>query len=295
MNNKDNILLKYKHLVPIGTGKINVYSEGNGNLTIIFLSGSGVTSPVLEYKSLYSKLSDEYKIAVIEKSGYGFSQSTGTPRTVKNMVEENRNALLKAGITPPYVLAPHSYSGFEAIYWANSYPDEIKAVFSIDMGVPSLAMALEKVLPHEKRLKFNEKRKKLFSKIVKQGFLAKITYNWTVNTTGLMKSDFLNHDEKELYKKLFYINLMNEEIFEENMLMTKNAENTSKTGLLKVPAFFYISDMKMPLKTTTWRSECTKYAESVNAEYKYTDSGHSMYTVIPEEIAQTFKNFLKNL
>lgn len=32
----------------------------------------GTCSPILDFKSLYSLLSDEYKIAVVEKFGYGF-------------------------------------------------------------------------------------------------------------------------------------------------------------------------------------------------------------------------------
>ena len=99
----------------------NVYIEGDGNIAIIFMAGSGITSPILEYKALYSRLSDEYKIAVVEKPGYGFSGPMNTKRTVENMVEESRAALVKANVTPPYILAPHSYSGLEAVYWANLY------------------------------------------------------------------------------------------------------------------------------------------------------------------------------
>lgn len=53
----------------IGKGSINVYTEGNGTPAIVILSGAGVTSPVLEYRPLYRKLSDDYRIAVVEKSG----------------------------------------------------------------------------------------------------------------------------------------------------------------------------------------------------------------------------------
>ena len=295
MEQKNSVYSKYENKIPVGKGKINIYSEGNGELTIVFLSGSGVTSPVLEYKSLYSKLSDLYRIAVVEKSGYGFSESTGTPRTVKNMVEESRTALLKAGIKPPYVLAPHSYSGFEAIWWANTYTDEVKAVLSIDMGIPSMAIAMDEVITEEKRNQMNESRKKLFTKIAKQGILAQLLTKWTVNTTGLMSSDILSNDEKELYKDLFYKNLLNNEITEENMLMTENAKEADKTGLLKVPAFFYISNMKSPAKSTTWRAESTKYANAIGAEYIHTDAGHMMYEKISDKMSETFKNFLKSV
>ncbi len=37
---------------------------------LLFLSGSGTAAPVLDFKSLYSLLSSDYRIVVIEKFGY---------------------------------------------------------------------------------------------------------------------------------------------------------------------------------------------------------------------------------
>lgn len=279
----------------VGKGKINVYTEGSSADTIVFLSGAGVTSPVLEYSPLYRRLSDTYRIAVVEKAGYGMSESTGTQRTVENMVNESREALKKAGIMPPYILAPHSYSGFEAIYWANTFPGEVKAVLSIDMGLPDTAAEMGKVMTEEKRLRANEKNKKLFAKIQKRGLLAKLTKKFTVNVSGLMSSDYLSDEEKKLYADLFYRNLTNEEVFEENMNLVSNAEKAGKTGMLSVPAFFYISDFKAPMKEGTWKEYAIKYAEKIGAQYKITDKGHMMYTKIPDEMAESFKGFLAKI
>lgn len=285
----------YGTLYPVGTGEINVYTEGQGKQTLVFLSGAGVTSPVLEYRCLYRKLSDRYRIVVIEKPGYGLSKSTGTKRTVKNMVEESRQALQAAGILPPYVLVPHSYSGFETIYWANTYPEEVSGVFSLDMGLPKTALEMDKVLPHEKKAAINERNKKLYAKIQKRGLLSRLFYNKTVNVSGRMKSEDLNAEEKALYEDLFYQNLSNSEIFEESLLMTENAKTAGETGFLHVPAFFYISDMKVPIKGTTWRELAIEYAGNIGAKYKLTDKGHLLYSVIPEELAETISDFLQQL
>lgn len=279
----------------VGKGSLNIYTEGVGDITIVFLSGGGVTSPVLEYSPLYRRLSDTYRIAVVEKSGYGMSESTGTQRTVENMVNESREALKKAGIMPPYVLAAHSYSGFEAIYWANTYPNEIKAVLSIDMGLPDTAAEMGKVMTEEKRLRANEKNRKLFAKIQKRGLLAKLAKKLTVDVSGLMSSDHLSDEEKTLYADLFYRNITNEEVFEENMNLVSNAEKAGKTGMLSVPAFFYISDFKAPMKEGTWKEYAIKYAEKIGAQYKITDKGHMMYTKIPDEMAESFKRFLSKI
>ena len=290
-----NVMKDYGTKIQVGNGKINVYSEGNGDNTIVMLSGAGVSSPVLEYRPLYRIMSDRYRIAVTEKSGYGLTESTGTARTVENMVNENREALLGAGIKPPYILMAHSYSGFEAIYWANTFPDEVIAVISVDMGLPETAVEMGKVLSPEKVEANIKSTQKLYSKIKKRGFLTKLFRNKLENASGLMTSDYLTDDEKKLYDELFYRNLGNADIFEENRNLVSNGEKAGKTGKLRVPAYFYISDMKVPIKNGSWRENAVRYAESIGAEYKLTDKGHLMYTRIPEQMADDFNKFLSTV
>lgn len=287
------MITEYGTKIQVGKGKINVYSEGNGDNTIIMLSGAGVSSPVLEYRPLYRRMSDKYRIAVIEKSGYGLTESTGTARTVENMVNESREALRGADIKPPYILMAHSYSGFEAIYWANTYPDEVIAVISVDMGLPETAAEMGKVLTPEKVEANIRSTQKLYARIRKRGFLTKLFRNKLENVSGLMTADYLTDDEKKLYEELFYRNLGNDDIFAENRTLVSNGEAAGKTGKLKVPAYFYISDMKVPVKQGSWRDNAVRYAESIGAEYKLTDKGHLMYTKIPEQMAEDFKEFLK--
>lgn len=289
------MITEYGTKIQVGKGKINVYSEGNGDNTIIMLSGAGVSSPVLEYRPLYRRMSDKYRIAVIEKSGYGLTESTGTARTVENMVNESREALRGADIKPPYILMAHSYSGFEAIYWANTYPDEVIAVISVDMGLPETAAEMGKVLTPEKVEANIRSTQKLYARIRKRGFLTKLFRNKLENVSGLMTADYLTDDEKKLYEELFYRNLGNDDIFAENRALVSNGEAAGKTGKLKVPAYFYISDMKVPIKQGSWRDNAVRYAESIGAEYKLTDKGHLMYTKIPEQMAEDFKEFLKDV
>lgn len=61
------------------------------------------------------------------------------------------------------------------------------------------------------------------------------------------------------------------------------------------PCCFFISDMKGFTKNTTWRKEGIRYAEACGAEYHLTDAGHMLYSAIPQEIADTFIDFLKKI
>lgn len=285
----------YGTLYSVGKGMINVFTAGTGKHTAVFLAGAGVTSPVLEYKPLFSRLTDDFRIVVVEKSGYGLSRSTGTPRTVENMVNESREALKAAGIAPPYILVPHSYSGFETVYWANTYPDEVTAVFSIDMGIPETAIEMSKVISQEKKSKMNDNNKRIYKAIQKRGLIAKMFKKSAVDASGMMSADYLDDSEKKLYEDLFYKNLSNNEMFDESLMMTENAQKALNTGKLRVPAFFWISDMKTFVKGTTWRELAVKYAESIGAEYTLTDQGHLMYSKVPDKMADSFRKFAGTL
>jgi hypothetical protein len=257
------------------------------------MAGNGVTCPVLEYKPIYRRMSKNYRIAVIEKAGYGFSDSAKTPRTIENLVSEDREALRKAGIEPPYVLAAHSYSGFEAVYWANTYPDEIKAVLSMDMGIPTMAVLQAKEVSEEKRCGMVKKQQKLLQKVAKGGFLTKLFRNKLENVSGLLDGSELSGEEKKIYREMFYKNIANPEFTDEALNMTENAQKAENTGILKCPCCFYISDMKTMTKKVSWRQVGIDYAEKCGGEVHLSDKGHMMYAFIPDEMSDTFIRFLE--
>lgn len=125
-------------LVEVDGRNIHIYAEGEkgDKPTLIFMSGSATVAPVYDFKPLYSLLLDEYRIAVVEKTGYGYSDICQVQRDIDTMLEEVRQGLSLAGEGGPYVLFPHSMSGLEAIYWAQQYPDEVEAIIGLDMAVP---------------------------------------------------------------------------------------------------------------------------------------------------------------
>ena len=71
---------------------VSIYVEGTGDTTLVFMSGGGTCSPILDFKSLYSLLSDKYQIAVVEKFGYGFSDVVDKVRDIDSILEDTRTA-----------------------------------------------------------------------------------------------------------------------------------------------------------------------------------------------------------
>lgn len=135
-SNEKDLLTPLGELVEVNGHNMSVYTEGNGDKTLVFMSGGGTCSPILDFKSLYSLLNNEYKIAVVEKFGYGFSDVVDEARDIDTMLSETRMALKKADVEGPYVLCPHPMSGLEALYWAQKYPEEVEAIVGLDMAVP---------------------------------------------------------------------------------------------------------------------------------------------------------------
>ena len=136
LNKEEALRTPLGKLVEVDGHQMSVYVEGNGDKTIVFLSGGGTCSPILDFKSLYATLSDDYRIVVVEKFGYGFSDVVDKERGIASILEDTRTALAKADVQGPYVLCPHSMSGIEALYWAQQYPEEVEAIVGLDMAVP---------------------------------------------------------------------------------------------------------------------------------------------------------------
>lgn len=122
-------------VVQVKGQRMHVYSEGNAGRTVILLSGLGAACPSVDFRPLFSALRADHRVVIAECFGYGWSDLTNTPRTVQNIIAETRLALGRAGFGPPYVLMPHSVSGLYALYWANTYPQEVEAVVGIDMTI----------------------------------------------------------------------------------------------------------------------------------------------------------------
>lgn len=124
--------------VDAGGRAINVHREGrkDGAPTLVFLPGLGMSDTSLAFRPLYSRLSDEYGVAVVDRAGYGLSDDVRDGRGIEAIVAEHREALKGAGVPPPYVLVAHSISGMYATYWANAHPAEVAAIVFLDAGSP---------------------------------------------------------------------------------------------------------------------------------------------------------------
>ena len=251
LNNESELRAPLGKIVEVDGHNMSVYTEGEGETTLVFMSGGGTCSPILDFKSLYSLLSDKYKIAVVEKFGYGFSDVVDKSRDIDSILEDTRAALNEAGLTAPYVLCPHSMSGIEALYWAQKYPDEVSAIVGLDMAVPQSYDNMSISVP---LLKF-------------AGWAA--NFGITRLIPGISESDAIKYGtlsdkEKEIYKAVFYNRTLTSTMTNETKSVKENAQKVNDGGIPQIPMLMYISDgTGTGFDKETWRKFQTEYIAQV--------------------------------
>ena len=191
---------EYKNFVEVESKNMNIYTIGEGEKTIVILSGFGIQSPVLEYKQLAQKLSENYRVIILEYFGYGFSSKSETERTNTKIVEEIRQALINSGINGPYVLMPHSISNLYAMKYSQNHPEEVQAIVSLDGFYPTKIESNSKEDDYLYNLGINTK----FAWLVeKTGYMRLISYiSPKMYRLDKMKNEFNYTDnEIKLYRK----------------------------------------------------------------------------------------------
>lgn len=270
--------------VNVNNHQMHVYTEGAGSQTLVFLSGGGTSAPVLDFKALYSRLSEQYKIAVIEKAGYGFSETAKVSRDIDTILEETRTALTLAGQNPPYVLFPHSMSGIEALYWAQRYPNEVKAIIGLDPTIPEVYEAYP--LPSSGMMSLTS----LGARMGITRFFPGI-----VDSSAAIKENHLSTQEEVMYRALFYKNTQTSNMNEEVRMIKQNAAKVAKLGIPEVPMYFFISNGE-ELPVENWQTYLISYIESVKmGQYQILDGGHYIHNTDPDRIAEESMKFINEL
>lgn len=269
-------------MVEVNGARMSVYVEGSGPETLVFLSGGGTCSPVLDFKSLYSLLSDEYKIAVVEKFGYGFSDVVDENRDIDTILSETRAALEKAGVEAPYVLCPHSMSGIEALYWAQRYPEEVQAIIGLDMAVPEYYERMKLSIPVMELGRF--------------GAALGIT-RWIPNIaeSDAIRYGTLSEGEKEIYRALFYHRTATVTMIDEAKAIKENAEIVTRGGVPQVPMLLFLSDGSggTGFDRETWRSIPKEYISGASdGTYIELDCPHYVHDHEYERISREIRLFL---
>ena len=275
-----------KLLTPIGKEvtvnghRMNVSVKGEGPQTIVFLSGAGIASPILDFKNLSDSLSQKYKVVVVERAGYGFSQDSDRSRDVMEVLSETRQALAQAHVSGPYVIISHSMASLESLAWQEKYPNEVKALIGLDWALPA---SYEDLKEHP-------------TLITLAYWTSKIGLLRYFPESFYIKNPTLTETERQQYKLLAYKQLMSQAMLHESRLAKENAKKVPSSINPKIPALLLVSNGE---GTTFSQSEWQRYAERFasdqsNVQVVYMDAPHDLYHYQSNAIVSRIKEFLEN-
>lgn len=261
--------------VLIDEHKMHVFRKGDENKPkLVFMSGSGTVAPMYDFKILYEKLISDFRVIVIEKFGYGYSDLYDGPCDIDSVVSFQRQALEKIGEKGPFILLPHSMSGLEAIRWKQKYPDEVRAIIGLDMATPKTYM--------EWGVEELDKRINLMKRIRKINDLG-LLFWYPLNKRGL------NKDEIKEQKLLWKRNAMNNCYVKAAEAVLDNANSVASLGKIEGPTLMFVSDGKQV--SPNWINNECEFAEQVNAEIVYLNCGHYIHYYESEKISRMIKEF----
>ena len=280
LRNESKLLTPIGKQVTVNGHRMNVSVKGEGSETIVFLSGAGIASPILDFKNLSDSLSKKYKVVVVERAGYGFSEDSDRSRDVMEVLSETRQALAQAHVSGPYVIISHSMASLESLAWQEKYPNEVKALVGLDWALPA----------SYEDLKDNQALLTVAYWSSKIGLLRYFPESFYI------KNPTLTETERQQYKLLAYKQLMSQAMLHESRLAKENAKKVPSSINPKIPALLLVSNGE---GTTFSQSEWQRYAERFasdqsNVQVVYMDAPHDLYHYQSDAIVSRIKEFLEN-
>lgn len=266
-------------LVSIDNHNLHVYTSGDKNKPkLVFMSGACVPAPVYEYKILYGRLAEKYRVIVIEKFGYGYSDLFEAPCDIDYSVTYQKTALEKLTEKGPYILVPHSMSGLEAIRWKQKYSEDVAAIIGLDMATPASYFDIG-----ERDLGNRIKGLKILQKIKKAGLLNRI----------LLTKRGLTKEEAAQQKLLWRRNGLNNCIINEGEAIFENAKNVEASGKIACPVLLFVSNGRQC--SQHWVEIQRQFAEEMKAEINFLKCGHCIYYFESEFISREIEKFVERL
>ena len=268
-------------MVEVDGNNMSIYVEGTGDITLVFMSGGGTCSPILDFKSLYSLLSNKYRIVVVEKFGYGFSDVVDKKRGIESILADTRAALKAAGIEAPYILCPHSMSGIEALYWAQQYPEEILAIIGLDMAVPK---SYQDYNINMTMLKLSQFASAIGITRLLPG----------VSDSDAIINGTLSNKEKEVYRAVFYDRTATITMLNEVKSIKENASKVEADNTPQIPMLLFVSNGDgTGWDKETWRSYQREYIANIeNSKMIELDCPHYVHDYEYKAISESIIAFL---
>ena len=266
-------------MVSVNGHEMSIFVKGEGAQTLVFLSGAGTASPILDFKDLYDGLSKQYRIVVVERAGYGYSEDTSKSRDVSEVLSETRQALAKAHVSGPYIILSHSMASLETLLWQEKYPSEVKAIIGLDWALPESYAHLKM---HPQILRMARWGSQL-------GLLRYLPSRLYVPNANLSSSD------RRLYQRIAYRQILSQAMLNESLSVKGNAKKVDAKINSQIPTLLLVSNGEgTSFSKEEWRNYAARFAkDQKNIELTFYDAPHYLYHYQTKEVVTKIEDFIK--
>ena len=203
--------------------------------TIVFLHGLGMGDTTITAEPMLMPLKVKHNLFMMDRYGNGLSEDTNEPQTAEQIVNLYRSVLLKTEQKVPYILVAHSIAGIYATYWAQQYPEEIKAVIYLD------ADPVECYVQEGKIDTFSLLVGKCEYLLANMGLQRIFTSEETL--LGQVENQVFTEEENFLRKCLIYCNTASKATCSEMELYYENAQTVLECDIdLQMPQLYIIAN-----------------------------------------------------
>lgn len=274
-------------VLDINSHDMHLYRLGNGNNTIVFISGSGTPNSYTDFYYLQNELQQYAKTLSFDHAGFGWSKSIDSPRTVDNLVSDLHELFNKSNQSPPYILVAHSLASLEAIRYAQVYPDEIQGIILLDGGSPQYYVNDLEI----KSLILNR-----FSAILRVTGINRALGNIGIKLPFIgenIRYESLPEDIKNIDEAMYYKFIGNNSNLDVLKHINENAKIVIENGYLQdIPLLILSSDSgneweKVQLELLNWSNNSTQITIK--------DSKHYLHWSHKEIVVSEIVEFIKNI
>jgi pimeloyl-ACP methyl ester carboxylesterase len=128
---------------------LHYHCAGSGNPTVILESGLSSPGDDGSWAPIFSDVQKSTHICLYDRAGLGRSDPAPAPHTSEDSAADLHRLLVKAGISPPYVLVAASIGGFAARLYASEHPEEVSGMVLVDASHPDRWERTRAALPAE--------------------------------------------------------------------------------------------------------------------------------------------------
>jgi pimeloyl-ACP methyl ester carboxylesterase len=118
----------------VGDHSLHIYCTGQGSPTVILDAGLG--DSLASWDLVQPEIAKFTRVCSYDRAGLGWSEFAGGPRTSEIIIAEEELLLSRAGVSPPYVVAGHSFGGMNQRLYAFRHRDQVVGIVFVDSAHP---------------------------------------------------------------------------------------------------------------------------------------------------------------